>query len=145
MVQLFTSVDCVGRICLDDLLLDNDSKVNFVLPRSSDQVRSVMCISVGQFHIPCGLLHTLQSNFLMSLLPFVSPKNVRWFLYHATGYAVESFPENPYTVSEAIVWNSASCMTHVRNAVTDSCKWFSKSQRWYRANIPSGSFCCNFV
>ena len=34
--------DCVVRICLDDLLIDNDSKDDFVLPRSSDQVRSVV-------------------------------------------------------------------------------------------------------
>lgn len=109
---------------------------------------TVRCINFVQFPSPCDLLQTLQSCIFISQSHFVLSKNMHRCLYLAPVDAVvlgAIFPASLCTVSEAIFWDSASCVNNVHNMTTDSLLPFSKIHRWYPANIVSGSLRFNLV
>ena len=84
-------------------------------------------------------LHTLQGRYFWISDSWAFPKNA--FSLRLRLESTFLFDEvTPRMVSDATVWNSASCNTNSLRVSTDSQRWFSNIQRWYWASIPSFNF-----
>ena len=84
-------------------------------------------------------LHTLKGRHFWISDSWAFPKNAFsvWLRLESTFLFDEVTPR---MVSDATVWDSASCNTNSLRVATDFQRWFSNIQRWYWASIPLFNF-----